>query len=88
MEVLGDEDGPAMTDLVWFRRHGICVVRLMTDKAVAYAATPFRPGARHSACAISARAPTDPTCRPNEQETSAERLEAELQPEGFCSYFQ
>jgi len=47
-----------MTDLVWFRRHGICVVRLMTDKAVAYAATPFRPGARHSACAISARAPT------------------------------
>ena len=42
MEVLGDEDGPAMTDLVWFRRHGICVVRLMTDKAVAYRGHAFQ----------------------------------------------
>ena len=41
VEVLGDEDAPAVTGflwraLAWFRRHGIRIRRLMTDNAFAY----------------------------------------------------
>ena len=47
VEVLGDEDGPAVTAflwraLAWFRRHGIRVRRLLTDNAFAYGSHPFR----------------------------------------------
>jgi transposase InsO family protein len=47
VEVLGDEDGPAVTAflwraLSWFRRHGIRVRRLMTDNAFAYGSQGFR----------------------------------------------
>ena len=46
VEVLGDEDGPAVTAflwraLAWFRRHGIRVRRLMTDNAFAYGSQAF-----------------------------------------------
>lgn len=46
VEVLGDEDGPAVTAflwraLSWFRRHGIRVRRLMTDNAFAYGSQGF-----------------------------------------------
>lgn len=47
VEVLGDEDGAAVTGFLWralgwFRRHGIRVRRLMTDNAFAYGSQGFR----------------------------------------------